>query len=218
MKVFNTQDKAFVEELDRIVHRKDRVPEEVENVVVGILDDVEKRGDDALFAYTQKFDGIVLSERTVEVSQDEIEAALKTVPPGDIDILDLSASRIRAFHERQRTESWSFIDDNGVELGQVIRPLSRVGIYAPGGRATYPSTVLMAAIPAQVAGVGEIILTSPATGGVMNPLLLVAAHLAGVDRVFKIGGAQAVAALAFGTQSVPRVDKIVGPGDRKSVV
>ena len=213
MKVFNTQDKAFVEELDRIVHRKDRVPEEVENVVVGILDDVEKRGDDALFAYTQKFDGIVLSERTVEVSQDEIEAALKTVPPGDIDILDLSASRIRAFHERQRTESWSFIDDNGVELGQVIRPLSRVGIYAPGGRATYPSTVLMAAIPAQVAGVGEIILTSPATGGVMNPLLLVAAHLAGVDRVFKIGGAQAVAALAFGTQSVPRVDKIVGPGN-----
>ncbi len=203
----------FAGELDRIVHRKNRTPREVVDVVARIVDDVEKRGDDALFTYTQQLDGVLLNERTVEISPDEVEAALKTVAPDDIDILTLSASRIRAFHERQRTESWSFLDEEGIELGQVIRPLSRVGIYAPGGRATYPSTVLMAAIPARVAGVREIILASPAKEGIINPLLLVAAHLAGVDRIFRIGGAQAIAALAYGTESVPRVDKIVGPGN-----
>ncbi|TFG93028.1 MAG: histidinol dehydrogenase, partial [Syntrophobacterales bacterium] len=127
--------------------------------------------------------------------------------------LKLSAARIGAFHERQRAESWSYVDDEGIELGQLIRPLSRVGIYAPGGRATYPSTVLMAAVPARIAGVGEIILASPAREGEINPLILVAARLAGVDRIFRIGGAQAIAALACGTQSIPRVDKIVGPGN-----
>ncbi len=203
----------FAGELDRIVHRKNRTPREVVDVVARIVDDVESSGDDALFTYTQQLDGVLLNERTVEVSPDEVEAALKTVAPDDIDILTLSAARIRALHERQRTESWSFLDEEGIELGQVIRPLSRVGIYAPGGRATYPSTVLMAAIPARVAGVREIILASPAKEGIINPLLLVAAHLAGVDRIFRIGGAQAIAALAYGTQSVPQVDKIVGPGN-----
>jgi histidinol dehydrogenase len=213
VRVISTQDEAFAGELDRIIRRKDRAPKEVEGVVAGILDDVERRGDDALFAYTRQFDGISLSERTVEVSPDEREAAYKTAAPDDVEILRLAASRIKAFHERQRVESWSYTDDEGIEFGQVIRPLGRVGIYAPGGRAIYPSTVLMAAIPASVAGVGEIILTSPAKKGAMNPLLLIAAHLAGVDRIFRVGGAQAIAAFAYGTQSVPQVDKIVGPGN-----
>ncbi len=213
MRVISTQDKAFAEELGRIVNRKNRVPKDVEDVVAGILDDVEARGDDALFEYTRRFDGMSLTPRTVEVSPDDIDAAFSAVAPGDVEILKLSAARIAAFHERQRAESWSYVDDEGIELGQVIRPLSRVGIYAPGGRATYPSTVLMAAVPAKIAGVGEIILVSPAKEGEMSPLVLVAARLAGVDRIFKIGGAQAIAALACGTQSVPRVDKIVGPGN-----
>lgn len=213
MRVIKTRDRAFTEDLDRIISRKNRVPRDVEDVVAGILDDVERRGDDALFEYTKRFDDILLTPRTVEVPPDEIEAAFSAVAPGDVEILRLSAARIEAFHERQRAQSWSYTDDEGIELGQVIRPLDRVGIYAPGGRATYPSTVLMASVPARIAGVGEIILVSPAKGGAMNPLILVAARLAGVDRIFRIGGAQAIAALACGTQSVPRVDKIVGPGN-----
>lgn len=213
MRIISTQDKTFVGEFGRIMNRKDRVPKDVEGVVAGILDDVERKGDEALFAYTRQFDGVSLDERTIEVSPDETEAAYKTVEPDDIEILTLAATRIADFHERQRSESWSYTDGDGVELGQVIRPLGRIGIYAPGGRATYPSTVLMAAIPARIAGVEEIILTSPAKEGTMNPLLLVAARLAGVDRIFRVGGAQAIAALAYGTRSVPRVDKIVGPGN-----
>lgn len=213
MRVISTQDKQFAEELGRIIHRKDRIPQDVEDVVAGIVAAVQRKGDEALFAYTEQFDGILLSKETVRVSPDEIESAGRAVDPDDVELLRLAAARIRAFHERQRVESWSYTDDDGVELGQVIRPLDRVGIYAPGGRATYPSTVLMAAIPARVAGVGEIILTSPVKKGTMNPLILVAAHLAGVDRIYRIGGAQAVAAIAYGTQSIPRVDKIVGPGN-----
>ncbi len=213
MRVISTQESSFAGELDRIFDRRNRVPKDVEDVVAGILDDVETRGDDALFEYTEKFDGMLLDARTVEVSPDEIEAAFSAVDPGDVEILKLSAARIGAFHERQRAESWSYDDDEGIELGQVIRPLSRVGVYAPGGRATYPSTVLMAAVPARIAGVGEIILVSPAKGGQIHPLILVAARLSGVDRIFRIGGAQAIAALACGTQSIPRVDKIVGPGN-----
>lgn len=213
MRVIKTRDRAFAEDLDRIISRKNRVPRDVEDVVAGILADVERRGDDALFEYTQRFDDVLLTPRTVEISPEEIEAAFGAVAPGDVEILRLSAARIEAFHERQRAQSWSYTDDAGIELGQVIRPLDRVGIYAPGGRATYPSTVLMASVPARIAGVGEIILVSPAKEGAMNPLILVAARLAGVDRIFRIGGAQAIAALACGTQSVPRVDKIVGPGN-----
>ncbi len=213
MRVISTEDTSFAEEFSRIMHRKDRIPEGVEDTVAGILDDVRRRGDVALFAYTERFDGISLTARTVEIPPDETEAAFGAVDPDDVALLRCAAARIEAFHERQRAESWSYTDDEGIELGQVLRPLSRVGIYAPGGRATYPSTVLMAGIPARVAGVSEIILVSPAKEGTMNPLILVAAHLAGVNRIFRIGGAQAVAALAYGTASVPRVDKIVGPGN-----
>ncbi|MBW2649723.1 MAG: histidinol dehydrogenase, partial [Deltaproteobacteria bacterium] len=168
---------------------------------------------DALFEYTEKFDGILLSARTVEISPDEIESAFHEASACDVDILKFSAARIEDFHRRQIEESWSYSDNEGVKLGQILRPLERVGIYAPGGLATYPSSVLMAAVPAGIAGVGEIVLVTPARNGHVNPLMLVAARLSGVDRIFKIGGAQAIAALACGTESIPRVDKIVGPGN-----
>ncbi len=213
MKVISTDESSFAGELDRIKNRRNSVPQAVEDVVSKILDDVVARGDDALFEYTEKFDGILLNPRTAEVSPDEIEAAFREVNADDVDILKFSAARIEKFHRRQIEESWSYSDDEGIELGQILRPLERVGIYAPGGLATYPSTVLMAAVPAGIAGVGEIILVTPARNGYINPLMLVAARLSGVNRIFKIGGAQAVAALACGTESIPRVDKIVGPGN-----
>jgi len=213
VKVISTDESSFAGELDRIKNRRNSVPQAVEDVVSKILDDVVARGDDALFEYTEKFDGILLNPRTVEVSPDEIETAFREVNADDVDILKFSAARIEDFHRRQIEESWSYSDDEGIELGQILRPLERVGIYAPGGLATYPSTVLMAAVPAGIAGVGEIILVTPARNGYINPLMLVAARLSGVDRIFKIGGAQAIAALACGTESIPRVDKIVGPGN-----
>ncbi|MCK4534289.1 MAG: histidinol dehydrogenase, partial [Syntrophobacterales bacterium] len=213
MKVINTNESSFAVELDRIRNRRNAVPGVVEDVVSKILDDVEARGDDALFEYTERFDGILLNAHTIEISPDEIESAFREVSADDVDILQFSATRIEAFHRRQIEESWSYSDDEGVELGQILRPLERVGIYAPGGLATYPSTVLMAAVPARIAGVGEIVLVTPAREGRVNPVMLVAARLSGVNRIFKIGGAQAIAALACGTKSVPRVDKIVGPGN-----
>ncbi|MCD6486522.1 MAG: histidinol dehydrogenase [Syntrophobacterales bacterium] len=213
MKVINTNESSFAVELDRIRNRRNIVPKTVEDVVSKILDDVEVRGNEALFEYTEKFDGILLNADTVEISPGEIESAFREVNAADIDILKFSAARIEEFHRRQIEESWSYSDGEGVELGQILRPLERVGIYAPGGLATYPSTVLMAALPARIAGVGEIVLVTPAKERRVNPVMLVAARLSGVNRIFKVGGAQAIAALACGTKSVPRVDKIVGPGN-----
>ncbi len=213
MKVINTNESSFAVELDRIRNRRNTVPETVEDIVSKILDDVETRGDEALFEYTERFDGILLNAHTVEISPDETESAFREVSADDMDILRFSAARIEEFHKRQIEESWSYSDNEGVELGQILRPLERVGIYAPGGLATYPSTVLMAAVPARIAGVEEIVLVTPAREGHVSPVMLVAAKLSGVNRIFKIGGAQAIAALACGTESVPRVDKIVGPGN-----
>jgi len=211
--VLNTQERSFAEELERIKNRRHSVPASVQNVVSEILDNVETRGDEALFEYTERFDGIHLDIHTVEVSPDEMEAALDRVNDDDLDILRFSAERIEAFHRKQIEQSWSYTDDDATTLGQIVRPLERVGIYAPGGLAPYPSTVLMAAVPAGIAGVKEIILVTPAREGNVNPLILAAARLSGVTRIFKIGGAQAIGALACGTQTVPRVDKIVGPGN-----
>jgi histidinol dehydrogenase len=173
---------------------------------------VEKRGDRALFGYTKRFDGLALTAKTVEVSPLEIREALCSVTKKERAVLTLAAKRIDRYHKRQRLASWSYREE-GVELGQKIVPLSRVGVYAPGGLAPYPSTVLMAAIPARIAGVREIIMTSPVGRGGLNPIIVAAAQIAGVDRIFKVGGAQAVAAMAYGTESVPAVDKIVGPGN-----
>lgn len=187
-------------------------PELLANVA-RIIHDVSVRGDEALFSYTKKFDGYDLTAETVEVTPEERKEAQYGMKPEDRDIITLAAKRIEKYHRRQIVSGYSITDEVGVELGQRVLPLQRAGIYAPGGKAFYPSTLLMAAIPARLAGVKEIVLVSPARGGRLNPLIAAAAEIAGVDRIFKIGGAQAVAALAYGTQSIPRVDKIVGPGN-----
>ena len=212
MKIIRTSDKGFEKEFKRIVNRGKSFDPAFEKRVSAILQDVEKRGDSALFGYTKRFDGVTLTAKTVEVSPLEIREALCSVTKQERAVLTLAARRIDRYHKRQRLASWSYREE-GVELGQKIVPLSRVGIYAPGGLAPYPSTVLMAAIPARIAGVREIIMTSPVGRGGLNPIIVAAAQIAGVDRIFKVGGAQAVAAMAYGTESVPAVDKIVGPGN-----
>jgi histidinol dehydrogenase len=212
MKIVRTSDKGFEKEFKRIVNRGKSFEPAFEKKVSAILRDVEKRGDKALFEYTKRFDGAALTAKTVEVSPTEIWEAMCIVNKQDLAILELAAKRIERYHKRQLVESWSY-QGEGVELGQKIVPLYRVGIYAPGGLASYPSTVLMAAIPAKIAGVKEIVMTTPVGRGGLNPVIVAAAKIAGIDRIFKVGGAQAVAAMAYGTQSVPAVDKIVGPGN-----
>ena len=213
MKIIHTEDPAFAETFLRIRQRGKVFDEENWGIVQGIVADVVKNGDEALFRYTEKFDGMSLNSQTVEASQEEIEAALSSVSPEDWRVLKLAAERIERFHRQQAVPSWLAAEEAGVELGQRVLPLERIGIYAPGGRAVYPSTVLMAAIPARIAGVSEIILVTPSKSRLLHPLIVAAARLGGVNRIFKIGGAQAVAALAYGTASVPAVDKIVGPGN-----
>ena len=181
--------------------------------VAQIIHDVSVRGDEALFHYTKKFDGHDLTAATLEVTEAERKEALAKVKTQDRDVIRLAAQRIEKYHRHQIASGYTIADEDGVELGQRILPLQRAGIYAPGGKAFYPSTLLMAAIPARIAGVQEIILASPVKDGQLNPLIAAAADVAGVDRIFKIGGAQAIAALAYGTQTIPRVDKIVGPGN-----
>jgi len=197
----------------KIEGRAGEVPASIERLVKEIIRAVRLRGDAALFEYTGKFDRLELTPSTMRVTEAEITAAFAAVPKEDVDALRLAAGRIADFHSRQKQESWFFHDVSGAFLGQRVLPLSTVGIYVPGGKASYPSSVLMNAVPAKVAGVEKIIMTVPAPGGNLNPGVLVAAALAGVDEIYKIGGAQAVAALAYGTQSVPKVDKIVGPGN-----
>lgn len=185
---------------------------EVESRVRAILRDVVSRGDDALREYTARFDNVQVTN--IEVTPDEFEQAQSKVLPHVADALRLSADRIRRFHEHQKRASWFDVDEHGGLVGQMITPLRRVGAYVPGGLAIYPSSVLMCAIPAQVAGVEEILLcTPPRRDGTVHPLVLLAAKQAGVSRVFKVGGAQAIAAMVYGTQTIPAVDKIVGPGN-----
>jgi len=212
MRIVRTSDRDFEREFKRITGRRKSFDPAFEKKVFAILQDVEKRGDRALFEYAKRFDGTALTEKTIEVSPLEIREALCSVTEQERSVLELAAARIGRYHERQRLETWSYRRE-GVELGQKIVPLDRVGIYVPGGLAAYPSTVLMAAIPAKIAGVREIVMTSPVGRGGLNPILAAAAQIAGVDRIFKAGGAQAVAAMAYGTKSVPAVDKIVGPGN-----
>jgi histidinol dehydrogenase len=190
---------------------------EVEQRVAEILGDVQRRGDAAVLAYTHRFDSLdAPSMEQLELTQAELKAAFDGLPAAQRSALQLAASRVRSYHDAQKKangESWSYRDADGTLLGQKVTPLDRVGIYVPGGKAAYPSSVLMNAIPAHVAGVGEIIMVVPTPHGEKNPLLLAAAYLAGVSRAFTIGGAQAIAALAYGTATVPRVDKITGPGN-----
>ena len=189
----------------------------VEHRVAEILDDVRARGDEAVLAYTARFDALTApSMKELELTQAELKAAFDALPAAQRDALQQAAVRVRSYHEAQKKacgESWSYRDADGTLLGQKVTPLDRVGIYVPGGKAAYPSSVLMNAIPAHVAGVAEIIMVVPTPRGEKNPLVLAAAYVAGVTRAFQIGGAQAVAALAYGTATVPRVDKITGPGN-----
>jgi histidinol dehydrogenase len=187
---------------------------EVDATVAVIVADVRARGDAALLEYTAKFDRVhATSVAALEISDADMRSALTDIPRDQRAALETAATRVRAYHERQKIGSWSYREADGSELGQQITPLDRVGLYVPGGKAAYPSSVLMNAIPAQVAGVREIVMVVPTPDGVRNPLVLAAAHLAGVSRLFAIGGAQAVAALAYGTATIPAVDKICGPGN-----
>ncbi|MCB1978249.1 MAG: histidinol dehydrogenase, partial [Burkholderiaceae bacterium] len=189
----------------------------IEKRVADILADVRQRGDAAVLEYTARFDALQAPTlQALELTQAELKAAFDAIPAAQREALQAAAARVRSYHEAQKKacgESWSYRDADGSLLGQKVTPLDRVGIYVPGGKAAYPSSVLMNAIPAHVAGVGEIIMVVPTPGGEKNPLVLAAAYVAGVTRAFTIGGAQAVAALAYGTQTVPKVDKITGPGN-----
>lgn len=183
-----------------------------DEVVRKILLDLKEKGDTALLEYTKRFDRYDLSVEQLRVTPDEIRLAYSSVTEQEIAALKEAAERIRRFHERQRQESWRY-DEDGISLGQMVRSLATVGIYVPGGKASYPSSVLMNAIPAKVAGVDRVIMCSPFPDGETRPHVLVAADIAGVTEIYKVGGAQAVAAMAFGTETLPRVDKIVGPGN-----
>jgi histidinol dehydrogenase len=185
----------------------------IESHVRKIVESVRKDGDKALFRYTKKFDKVGLTTKTVKVSDKEVEIAEANVSEEIKSNLALAAERIKEFHEKKLPQEHTFTDSLGNELGWVIRPIERVGVYVPGGKAAYPSTVLMTVIPAKVAGVEEVFLVTPCPNGYINPIVLVAAYMAGVNAVYKVGGAQAVAALAYGTESIPKVDKIVGPGN-----
>ena len=206
-------DPDFADLFSAIAGRGETASAEVEQTVRAIIDAVRSRGDQALFEYTARFDHVELTSENCQVSASEIEAALAQVEPTTLEQLQLAAERIAGYHRKQKQETWLSTDEQDVLVGQMVTPLDRVGIYVPGGKAAYPSSVLMNAIPAKVAGVGEVVMVVPAPRGELNPHVLAAASIAGVDRIFKVGGAQAVAALAFGTQTIPRVDKITGPGN-----
>jgi len=212
MRVIST-DSASREEVRTILRRSLTLEDaEIESRVRAILNEVASRGDDALREYTARFDGVQLTH--LEVTSEELHRAQAEVSTPVAEALQLAAERIRRFHEHQKRTSWFEADERGGLVGQMVTPLRRVGVYVPGGLAVYPSSVLMCAIPAQVAGVEEIILcTPPRKDGTVHPLVLMAAQQSGVNRIFKVGGAQAVAAMAYGTQSIPAVDKIVGPGN-----
>jgi histidinol dehydrogenase len=188
--------------------------EAIERTVAGILRDVRARGDAALLEHTRRFDRLEVADAArLELPRAELEAAAAGLPAVQRDALEAAARRVRDYHRHQLAQSWSYTEADGTRLGQKVTPIDRVGLYVPGGKAAYPSSVLMNALPAKVAGVRELVMVSPTPDGVRNPMVLAAAAIAGVDRVFTIGGAQAVAALAWGTATVPAVDKIVGPGN-----
>ena len=213
----STQDAGFETAFAQRLHWSADTDAAIEQRVADILTDVQARGDAAVLEYTQRFDGLNATHvAELEITQDQLQAALDSLPAAQRQALQAAAARVRKYHEAQKKasgESWSYRDEDGTLLGQKVTPLDRVGIYVPGGKAAYPSSVLMNAIPAHVAGVQDIIMVVPTPQGVRNPLVLAAACVAGVSRAFTVGGAQAVAALAYGTATIPKVDKITGPGN-----
>ncbi len=210
----STSDAGFLATLDALLHFDHSIDDAIELTVIEILKRVRAEGDVAVLDYTRRFDKLDAGTMAeLELSRSELRQALDRLPTAQRAALEAAAQRVTSYHERQKLESWSFTEADGTRLGQKVTPLDRVGLYVPGGKAAYPSSVLMNALPAKVAGVGELIMVVPTPRGEKNALVLAAACLCGVDRVFTLGGAQAVAALAYGTQTIPQVDKIVGPGN-----
>lgn len=204
----------FYEKLDRLLAWEGVSDTSVNEVVRGVLKAVREQGDQALLHYTEKFDRLTLKDAAeLEIPASEMHAALARIPAKQREALEFSAQRVRQYHERQVSESWSYTEADGTLLGQQVTPLDKVGLYVPGGKAAYPSSVVMNAVPAKVAGVEQLIMVVPTPDGEVNDMVLAAAAICDVDRVFTLGGAQAVAALAYGTETVPPVDKIVGPGN-----
>ncbi len=209
-----SQDPDFSQSLRTLLAFDAEQDDSIEHVVADVLKDLRHRGDEALLEYTRRFDRVQASSvQALEIPRQEWLAALQALPQDQRAALEEAARRVRAYHERQKAESWSYTESDGTTLGQKITPLDRVGLYVPGGKAAYPSSVLMNAIPAKVAGVPEVVMVTPTPDGARNPIVLAAAAIAGVDRAWAIGGAQAVGALAYGTQTIAPVDKIVGPGN-----
>ena len=214
MKIYEYKKDSLKQLLDSLNRRSPEGQPEVEQTVAEIIKNVKERKDEALIEYSRKFDRVELTPDTIEVAQNELVNALNSIDRDLLRVIEKSAENIRAFHEKQLENSWFTTNENGIFLGQKITPLSRVGVYVPAGSAPLPSTVLMDVIPAKVAGVEEIVLCSPPSkNGKIDPVILACAKLAGVHRVFMVGGAQAIAAMAYGTQTIPKVDKIVGPGN-----
>jgi len=214
MKILRSGEEKFNQYLLGLERRITEDPAPVEKVVQSILKNVKQKGDQALLAYTERFDQIRLLRSQLEIKKEEIKAARKKISTDFLETLKQASQRIRRFHQLSKKRARIQWIEHGVRIEQRVRPLERIGIYVPGGKASYPSTVLMGAIPAKVAGVEEIIMTSPPQKEGIRPAVLVAADLAGVDRIFQVGGVQAIGALAYGTESIPKVDKIVGPGNR----
>lgn len=214
MRILRAGEERFHQYLFEVEERMTKDPLRLEKEVRSILRDVKKKGDRALLHYTQRFDGVRLSIEQLEVKKEEVKEAHKRIPRDFLKTLEKAAHRIRRFHQLSKKRGSIKCMEEGIRIEQIWRPLERVGVYVPGGKASYPSTMLMAAIPAKVAGVSEIIVTTPPHLEGINPAILVAADLAGVDRIFGVGGVQAIGALAYGTASIPKVDKIVGPGNR----
>jgi histidinol dehydrogenase len=210
----SSTDANFDEALSALLAFESTQDETVNETVIHILADIKRRGDDALLDYTRRFDHLEVSSiAEIELPQSDWQRSLQQLPSNEREALEQAARRIRAYHERQLSQSWQYTEPDGTLLGQKITALDRVGLYVPGGKASYPSSVLMNAIPAKVAGVNELIMVVPTPRGEKNDLVLAAAAISGVDRVFTIGGAQAIGALAYGTVTIPKVDKIVGPGN-----
>lgn len=213
IRLLNAEDSEFADELDRLLAWEAQAGGEIASTVADILAQVQQGGDAALVSYTAQLDKLEVDDMgALTLSADDLQQALSRLDSALRSSLQQAADRIREYHQRQLAPAWSYTDELGNELGQRVTPLDRVGVYVPGGQASYPTSVLMTLIPAQVAGVGELIVTFPTPGGVRNDTVLAALAVAGADKVFTVGGAQAIGALAYGTESVPRVDKIVGPG------
>lgn len=211
---FSSQQADFAQQMEGLLSWESVSDAAVQKTVADIIYDIRTRGDEALIEFTNKFDRMEVSSMAeLELNQQQLQEALDGLPADRREALLVAAERVRAYHEKQKQDSWSYTEADGTMLGQKVTPMDRVGLYVPGGKAAYPSSVLMNAIPAHVAGVQEIIMVVPTPGGELNQLVLAAAAAAGVSRVFTVGGAQAVAALAYGTDTVPQVDKIVGPGN-----